>query len=152
MRKAYLMLLVGFLVFNVQAQNKNTLMARQPLKVNGKLVSDNGAYYLLMQPDGNLCIYNKTDQVEWCAESQNTIGGGELKLGRLGNLVVRNKENGVEWLSNTRPYYDTLIKKGKDKPVKLVLENNGVLSLYNKKNTITVKHSFFIKYDLKIRN
>ena len=134
MKKAYLMLFVVILAFNVQAQNKNTLMARQPLKVNGKLVSDNGAYFLLMQPDGNLCIYDNDERIYWCAMSQNSIGGGELKLGRLGNLVVKNKENGVEWLSNTRPYYDTLIKKGKDKPVKLVLENNGVLSLYNKKD------------------
>ena len=128
------MLFVVILAFNVQAQNKNTLMARQPLKVNGKLVSDNGVYYLLMQSDGNLCIYDTNKRIYWCTMSQNSIGGGELKLGRLGNLVVRNKENGVEWLSNTRPYYDTLIKKGKDKPVKLVLENNGVLSLYNKKD------------------
>jgi hypothetical protein len=130
MRKLCLVLLVNFLFFNALAQNTNSLITGEPLKVNTKLISDNGDYYLIVETDGNLCLHGPSG-VYWCA-SQNSIGGGLLVLQKDGNLVVKNKEGGTNWASKTHPYFDSKFKYG-NKPKKLALENDGTLALYNKK-------------------
>ncbi|MDB9961148.1 hypothetical protein OAD62_03550 [Oceanihabitans sp.] len=131
MKKVSLVLLVFFLFFNALAQNTNSLITGEPLKVNTKLISDNGDYYLIVETDGNLCLHGPSG-VYWCAMSQNSIGGGLLVLQKDGNLVVKNKEGGTNWASKTHPYFDSKFKYG-NKPKKLALENDGTLALYNKK-------------------
>jgi len=136
MRKVCLVLLVNFLFFNALAQNANALITGQPLMVNTKLNSDNGDYYLIVETDGNLCLYGPSG-VYWCAMTQNPIGGGLLVLQKDGNLVVKNKEDETEWSSKTHPYFNSKFASGKgNKPKKLALENDGRLALYNKKGKV----------------
>ena len=61
-------------------ENKNTLSAGQSLKAGEKLVSLNGAYYLIMQQDGNFCVYKTEGNVfVWCM----TGDGSRLKAGTV---------------------------------------------------------------------
>jgi len=136
MRKVCLVLLVNLLCFNALAQNANAIITGQPLMVNTKLNSDNGDYYLIVETDGNLCLYGPSG-VYWCAMSQNPIGGGLLVLQKDGSLVVKNKEDDTEWSSKTHPYFDAKFASGKgNKPKKLAIENDGTLALYNKKGKV----------------
>lgn len=110
----------------------NVLTLGASLQKNAKLVSENNKYILKMQDDGNLCIYqmvngkehfrNENDQRLWCAGSQNATKNPVLQLKPDGSLVIIDAATKSEKMNfNTASL----------KPVKLVLENNGVLNLYN---------------------
>ena len=115
--------------FNKQEAKKNTLNAGESLLTNQRLYSSNGVYYLAMQADGNLCIYKtEGDKFVWCSMAHG-FAGGKLVMQTDGNLVVYTG-NEAKWNSETHPYYNAKFRDTNNKPVKLVLENDGKLNLY----------------------
>lgn len=115
--------------------NRNSLNAGDRLKAGEKLFSANGAYMLRMQEeDGNLCIYKaengKQGAFVWCSMAHGFKNGVAI-MQADGNFVVYDANNNAKWASNTHPYNDARFKDTSLKPVKLVLENDGTLKLYN---------------------
>ena len=53
-----------------------------------------------------------------------------------GNLVVYDGDNAAKWNSETHPYFDPKFKNPSNKPVKLVLENDGKLNLYTSSGSV----------------
>lgn len=118
---------------------KNTLKAGETLKTGEKLISDNGAYMLRMQEDGNLCIYKhdngKQGAFVWCSMAHG-FKGAKLMMQTDGNLVVYDEAGTAKWNSKTHPYHDARFKSRNLTPVKLVLEDDGKLNLYNAKGKV----------------
>ncbi len=111
-----------------QARYKaNSLEKGQYLTVNQSLRSHNGLYTLIMQTDGNLCIYKNGNEFIWCAMSNNRQKN-TLKMQSDGNLVTYDRYNKPIWSTDT--YRGGITKTGK----MLVLQNDGNLMLYNQYN------------------
>lgn len=112
----------------------NTLAAGQRLTEGQRLISADKKYYLIMQADGNLCIYSSSnDGFVWCS-MMNFGKGSSLAMQPDGNLVVYDGKNMAVWSSMTQPWFDVKYSSAEWKPVRAVLENNGTLILYNAAN------------------
>lgn len=112
----------------------NTLAAGQKLTEGQCLVSADKKYYLIMQADGNLCIYTSSNNgFVWC-NMMNFGKGSSLAMQPDGNLVVYDGKNTAVWSSMTQPWFDSKYSSAEWKPVRAVLENNGTLILYNAAN------------------
>ncbi len=96
----------------------------QSIAVNGQLVSKNGQYNLILQADGNMCIYKNKKEFVWCAMT-NGKNSAKLILQDDGNLCIYNTVGAPVWSSDT--YRGGIDKVGS----LLILEDNGVLNLYN---------------------
>jgi hypothetical protein len=120
---------------------ENTLFAGETLKAGQKLiVSDNGKYILKLQAsDGNLCVYkyanNKQGSFVW-GSMKYGFKNARLDMQTDGNLVVYDAENKPRWSSKTHYVHDEKYRDPNNKPVKLVLENNGILKLYTKSGEV----------------
>ncbi len=112
----------------------NTLAAGQKLTEGQSLVSADKKYYLIVQADGNLCIYSSSNNgFVWC--SMMYFGkGSSLSMQTDGNLVMYNGKNKAVWSSMTQPWFDAKYSTPEWKPVRAVLENDGKLNLYNAAN------------------
>lgn len=95
----------------------------QQLGVGESLTSENGAYKLLLQEDGNLVLYSGGDAV-WATatDGQNVV---RASVQADGNFVLYTPEKPV-WASQT---------KGADK-VLLVLQDDRNLVLYSEKGPV----------------
>ena len=95
----------------------DTLTEGQKLEKGGSLTSNNGAYTLTLQDDGNLVLYAR-DKAVWSTETNGQdVVRAEVQTD--GNFVLYTSEKPV-WHSDT---------KGK-KNVKLVLQDDRNLVLY----------------------
>ncbi|WP_018599774.1 LysM peptidoglycan-binding domain-containing protein [Mycobacterium sp. 155] len=95
----------------------DTLTEGQKLEKGGSLTSNNGAYTLTLQDDGNLVLYAR-DQAVWSTETNGQdVVRAEVQTD--GNFVLYTSEKPV-WHTDT---------KGK-KNVKLVLQDDRNLVLY----------------------
>jgi hypothetical protein len=127
---------LGKLSFNDVASNLrvdkvgNTLMAGQSLATGQRLYSSNGAFYLAMQSDGNLCVYTAQNGFQWCS-MKHGFKGGKLQMQTDGNLVVYDGAGAAKWDSKTQGYFDAKWKQAAYKPTKMVIENDGKVNLYN---------------------
>ena len=124
-----LLVLAGLaLSTTAMAQNYtiNTLQAsgNQTVKRNQAMRSANGMYSLLMQNDGNLCIYKDGPNFVWGTMTQGK-DGAMLRMQADGNLCLYTNQGAHVWSTNT-------FSGGPDKTgSRLVLEDNGTLVLYN---------------------
>lgn len=110
------------------------LPANETLRINDCLSSENQVYYLVLQEDGNLCVYKRTEYGNhafvWGTMTHGK-GGQELRLQSDGNLVLYNSYNSPIWSTETMGYFDAKYYSSRYKPVSLILENDGSLSLYS---------------------
>ncbi|MEY2828340.1 MAG: hypothetical protein RIQ33_198 [Bacteroidota bacterium] len=131
MKKIILSALVIVALFKAEsslAQYKiNTLSAGQNLRTNNGMRSENGLFNVLLQSDGNLCVYKNGDAFIWCSMT-NAKGGNNLEMQTDGNLVLYGANHSPIWSTDT--YRGTADKKGS----RLVIENDGSLILYNANN------------------
>ncbi|MGV0746425.1 LysM peptidoglycan-binding domain-containing protein [Mycolicibacterium sp. XJ870] len=97
----------------------DTLTEGQKLERGGSLTSNNGAYTLTLQDDGNLVLYAR-DQAIW-STSTNGEDVQRAEVQSDGNFVLYTSDKPV-WHTDT---------KGK-KDVKLVLQDDRNLVLYSK--------------------
>lgn len=110
-----------------KATSSNTLNAGETLMAGQQLTAANGKFILRMQEDdGHLCVYKyengKQSGYVW-GSGAHGFKNAKLTLQTDGNLVV-TQGNISKWSSETN-------KNAANKPVKLVLENDGSLKLYN---------------------
>jgi hypothetical protein len=97
------------------------------------LWSQNKQYYLTMQTDNNLVVYNAQNQAQWAS---NTRGSGAVKAAVQtdGNFVLYDKNNNAVWSSGSTLYYFTQNNEAYLLPVDpqpaLVMQNDGNLVLY----------------------
>ncbi|WP_373478455.1 protein kinase [Geminocystis sp.] len=110
-------------VINTINTNKDTLKLGEFLSVNEFLISAEGNYSLVLQPDGNLVLYN-------CQSSKAMWGSGtngrkpiSAVMQEDGNFVIYF-DGFNPWASNTANRSISHVK----------LENNGTLILYNNNN------------------
>ncbi|SDD12383.1 hypothetical protein [Niabella drilacis] len=110
----------------------NALLPGKTLGVGGKITSQNGKYIAKVGDDGNICIYQMVNGKEfhldesnnrlWCSMTNGTTRKPGLQLTGAGNLILTDSQTKKELFnSNTQNL----------KAVKLVIENNGKLNLYN---------------------
>lgn len=109
-----------------KATSSNTLNAGETLIAGQQLTAANGKFMLRMQEeDGHLCVYKiengKQGTYVW-GSGAHGFKNAKLTLQMDGNLVV-TQGNVSKWSSETN-------KNTANKPVKLVLENDGSLKLY----------------------
>lgn len=126
-----LLLVVTFFLttstFYSQRYHANSLEIGQDITINQGLRSHNGLYSLIMQQDGNMCIYKNGDQFVWCSMTNNRQKN-ILKMQSDGNLVIYDTRNRPLWSTNT--YTGGPTRQGK----MLVLQNDGNLMLFNSYN------------------
>jgi hypothetical protein len=108
----------------------NSLLENQSIFSGTQLVSSNGAYFLVVQEDGNLVLYVSSHFVPANAIwNSKTNGRGcapyKLILQSDGNLVLYDKTNAPLWASNT---------VGKFANERLIVQNDGNLVLYDGNN------------------
>jgi|GEM_PF-4494018 len=128
-----LALVVGGLTISssalAQSYTINTLQGKgdQHIKRHQALRSTNGVYSLLVQDDGNMCIYKNGTDFVWGTMTQNK-DGAILKMQADGNLCLYNSKDGHVWSTDT--YRGDASKKGS----RLVLQDDGQLVLFNSAN------------------
>ena len=111
---------------NQSTKSTGKLTLDQKLNLGQILYSDNREYYLILQQDGNLCIYNNQDQRIWETKT-NGRKSQFLILQSDGNLCLYGGENsGAIWCSLTNNKNGTTTS----------LDNDGVLRIYNSLNQI----------------
>ncbi|HEX9001315.1 MAG TPA: hypothetical protein VGB07_15525 [Blastocatellia bacterium] len=101
----------------------NRLSVGEQLGVGQSLKSNNGAYTLVLQTDGNLVLYKTGGSHTWAAFPKP--GGTKLILQGDGNLVLYASDNRVMWSSGSN------VCKGASF---LVLQDDGNLVIYNSDN------------------
>lgn len=111
----------------------NRLSNGEELRENRFLVSENKAYWLVMQPDGNLVLYVSCHfhpkNAIWASGTDGKgKGPHNVFMQPDNNLVVYDGQNKATWASNTHN------KRNKGE-VYLVLQDDGNLVLYDKHKT-----------------
>ncbi|MBL7795423.1 MAG: hypothetical protein JNJ90_02880 [Saprospiraceae bacterium] len=115
---------------NVATTSTSTLALGKSLKETERLYSPDKSHYLVMQTDGNLCIYTSSDRFVWC--SMVTTGAGcRLDMQTDGHLVVYDRNNKAVWATGTHVFHDAKYGSADWKPVRMALENEGALVMYN---------------------
>ena len=84
---------------------RNTLQSGQQLEQDEALTSQNGAYRLVLQVDGNLVLYVSDNTVPvnalWTTGTFRQ-GPHRFEIQPDGNLVIYDGDNQASWASNTR--------------------------------------------------
>ena len=104
----------------------NDVMWPGDLRANQSIVSANGRYQLVMQPDGNLVTYDLQNnrKVVWKTDTPNNSGSRFAFQANDGNLVIYGADSTSKWAARTQN--DPESKGGF-----LRLQNDGNLVLYN---------------------
>jgi hypothetical protein len=118
---------------NLQAGSHNSLKVGQKLGTGQALISSNGKFILKLQDDGHLCIYHYNNGVQgafsWGTMVQG-FRGAYLLMQDDGNLVIYDWQNQAKWSSKTHPHYNRKFANPQNKPVLLLLGDDGTLKLY----------------------
>lgn len=107
-----------------EISNKDKLMPGEQLKENQKLISANGEYSLVQQADGNLVIYNASQEAMWAS-------------GMSGNNVKRTVMQHDGSLTQHPNGYDLVIwstQTDGNKGAFALLQNDGALVIVNSNN------------------
>jgi Cysteine-rich secretory protein family len=78
-----------------------TLSSGQCLQPGQSLQSDNQLHTLIMQPDGNVVLYNQQSQPLWSTDTGGLITPGHFAMQADGNLVLYDTDGGAKWASHT---------------------------------------------------
>lgn len=107
------------------ANGASTLAVGEQLNPALYLSSSNNAYKFILQPDGNIVLYNASNQVRWASDTQGK-GGTKLVLQGDGNLVLYTASGTAVWSSGTAGSAAS----------KLVVLDNGNVVLTTASNTV----------------
>lgn len=127
------------------AATNNSLQSGQKLSTGQMLVAANGKFMLKMQEDGNLCIYHYKNGVQGAFSWGSMVHGFKgayLILQDDGNLVVYDGQNQAKWSSKTHPHFDRKFATPSNKPVRLVLGDDGTLKLFTRAGAEVWKAAF----------
>ena len=88
-------------LFAVSNMVDNPMVGGTQLAINQLILSPNKSFKLLMQPDGNLVVYQTKDmKVMWASNTMNS-GAIVAKMQPDGNFVLYNAGNSAKWASGT---------------------------------------------------
>jgi hypothetical protein len=132
----------------IAQSSTNTIPVGGKLTEEQRIYSPNKTHYLTIQDDGNLCIYTSSDKFVWCSMADKG-SGSYLIMQADGNLVVQDRNNKVVWASETQAYFDPKYGTSEWKPVRTMLDDNGLLGLYNAANEL-VWNNVMGKLDIPI--
>ena len=114
----------NLLLFTGQADvpqpSPDRLLRNQSLQVNQSIVSQNGAYILLMQSDGNLVLYTSAWRPLWATNTVGTGANVAIMQGD-GNFVLYTPGGRAVWHTNT---WGTAADR-------LIVQNDGNLVVYS---------------------
>ena len=97
------------------------------LAINQVLFSANNAYFLTLQTDGNLVVYNAaTNAPLFESKTYHAIKGSLLTLGSNGKLTLTTTTSTLAWAPKAKAGVAT----------QLVLENNGSLELLTRSGSV----------------
>lgn len=99
----------------------DTLRAGQRLNIGERIVSSDGNYFLLMQGDGNLVLFDNNNRDYWAT---NVVGKYATMQGD-GNFVVFNQDDIPVWATNIAGHSDPY----------LILQNDRNLVVYQNGNS-----------------
>jgi hypothetical protein len=85
---------------SVRVRLSQTLATRVTLSATDRLVSTDGRFTAIMQPDGNFVIYRNGGGALWSTHTNGSTNA-RLVMQSDGNLVVRRRDNTAAWASNT---------------------------------------------------
>ena len=120
-------------LFIISVSSKNRLYPNECLNMKDSLVSENGCFKLIMQEDGNLVIYRKSDGIPiW--NTATYLSCSYIVCYRAdGNLVVSNCEREATWVAGAFAggHYVELQNDGNlvnyaDNPLRPVWASNSV--------------------------
>ena len=83
-------------------------------------------FYLWMQTDGNLVLYNNLNQAQWSSQTYLKLTQPRLVIQDDGNLVILNPSNQSFWSSNTNEY----TRKFTNQATSRCLDSNGNGAVY----------------------
>lgn len=78
-----------------------TVFPGQELDPGQSVQSDNKLHTLIMQPDGNVVLYNQYSQSIWATNTGGLITPGKFIMQTDGNLVLYDSDGNSRWASNT---------------------------------------------------
>jgi hypothetical protein len=107
------------------ATGASTMSAGQQINSDQYLSSSNKAYKFILQADGNIVLYNASNQVRWSSDTQGK-GGTKLVLQSDGNLVLYTASGTPVWSSGTNGSAAS----------KLAILDNGNVVLTTTSNTV----------------
>ena len=81
--------------------NMATLFPGQALDPGQSMQSDNKLHTLIMQPDGNVVLYDQRNQPLWATNTGGRITPGRFIMQTDGNLVLYDSNGKPRWASNT---------------------------------------------------
>ena len=88
-------------LFAVSNMVDNPMVGGTQLAINQLILSPNKSFKLLMQPDGNLVVYQTKDlKVMWASNTMNS-GAMVAKMQPDGNFVLYNASNSAKWATGT---------------------------------------------------
>ena len=100
----------------------NTLKVGKKLRVDEKLFSLNGHFFVILQQDGNFVLYDKSLKPHWAT---NTVGSNAsyITMQLDGNLVLYTKKRNAVWASNTENHSGSFF----------TIQDDGNLVIYSNK-------------------
>ena len=115
-------------IFSVTAPRDRLTMGMH-LNAGEQLQSQNSIYWLVLQKDSNLVLYDQWNTALWASNTTSSLGGvTTLKLEASdGNLVMYNQHNETVWESGV---YGS--RWGTD--IFAVMQDDGNFVVYNKQN------------------
>ena len=102
----------------------DTLRDGQRLNIDEKITSSDGNFYLLMQRDGNLVLYDKGNQAYWATD---TVGSNAsfAAMQSDGNFVLYTNDGRPVWASNTDGHHNSYIIIQNDRNLVIYQDNNN---------------------------
>jgi hypothetical protein len=112
---------------------KNHISAGEELRTEETIYSANKKFFLKVQDDGNLVVYqvltNGGEDAIWSTNTQRSyVSDVTLKMQTDGNLVLE-LDGEAKWSTQTQAYFDEKFGTTEYKPIKLELKNSGNLVL-----------------------
>jgi hypothetical protein len=97
---ATLLLLAAFMLSVITSAFAGALGPGQSLQAGQRLQSNNGRYTLTLQLDGNVVLYNGSNQAIWATNTPRTSPANFI-MQMDGNLVLYASSGSPIWASNT---------------------------------------------------
>lgn len=117
-----------FEFFALAGEVRNYLQEGDFLLPGDKLFSQNKAYYLIYQDDGNLVVYEvSTRKPIWASNTKGTYAW---------RTYMQDDGNFVVYENHAQPVWSSDVYEPQYKGSQLVLEDNGKLVIYNKDKKI----------------
>ncbi len=131
--------LISFKPLDVKAAaGSNTLYMGERLNTGERITSSNGAYFAIMQSDGNFVLYTSSGQVLW---HTGTFGGNYssyiANMQMDGNFVVYGYNGSYTPLWNTQTFSSCYLRLDDDSVLRLYYTGGGIYKTVSSNSPIS---------------